>query len=91
MSRDYSEISIDELEIIVRDGLKSEFWQWFTYNFEEDQKLILDRLLDLKMTNWDDVVKVVNLIATYKTRNEMVTAPWAIIRDLDMRRKLNSP
>lgn len=89
--RDYSNISTEELEIIVRDGLKSEFWAWFTSDFEEQQQLILDRVVDLKLTKWDDVIKIVNLIATYKTRSELINSPGAILRDLDMRRKLSSP
>ena len=89
MNRDYSKLEPEEIELIVKDGLKSEFWKWFTATFDEDQKLILDRIVDLKLTDWNDVVKVVNLIASYKTRSEMVNSPLAFLRDMEMRRQLN--
>ncbi len=90
MSKDYSNLQNKELEIIIKDGLKSDFWKWFTANHEEGQKSILDQLVSLRLTGWDDLVRIVNLLASYKAREEFTNYPMSILKMLEVEEQNNN-
>lgn len=89
MSKDYTNLSNDEVEIIVKDGLKSEFWKWYTANYEEGQKTILDQVISLRLQGWDDLVKIVNLLASYKSREESFNFPMSILKMMEIEKQNN--
>lgn len=89
MPRDYNNLSNEEIEIIVKEGLRSDFWKWYTANYEEGQKAVIDQLLSRRLTGWDDLVTIVNLLASYKSREEAFNYPMSILRMLDIERENN--
>ena len=89
MPKDYNNLKNEELDIIIRDGLKTEFWQVLTYNFKDAQQQILDQIISLRLTSWDDLVRIVNLIASYKTREEFINWPLSTLRMIEIERNNN--
>lgn len=85
--KDYFNLGNKELELIIKDGLKSEFWQVLTHNFKDSQQQILDQIISLRLTSWDDLIRIVNLIASYKTREEFVNWPLSTLRMLELEEK----
>lgn len=75
MDRDYSNLQSDDLELIIKEGLKSDFWKWFTTTYDEGQKAIVDEIVSRRMTGWDDLVTIVKLISSYKSREEIFNFP----------------
>lgn len=75
MERDYSNLSNEDLELIIKDGLQSEFWKWFKTGFEEGQTEIVNQLITMRLTSWDDVVKIVDLISRHKARSLVYSMP----------------
>ena len=89
MPRDYNNLKNEELDIIIRDGLKTEFWQWFTANYNEGQKQILDQVVSLRLTGWDDLVMVVKLLSSYKSREEVFNYPLNTLKVIEIERNNN--
>ena len=83
MERDYSNLQGEELEIIIKDGLRSEFWKWLTATYDEGQEAITNDLMTLPLTSWDDVIRVVKLQSSYKARVEIFKYPEAELKAIE--------
>lgn len=87
--KDYDDLKNEELDIIIREGLRSEFWKWYSHNFEESQKKLIDQVVSLRLTGWDDLVKIVNLLASYKSREEYMNWPLNVLKAIEIERENN--
>lgn len=87
--RDYNNLSDSDIELIIKDGIKSEFWKWFSTGFEDQQNHLMQQIVSMRMTGWDDVVKIVNLIASYKTRAEIMNFPMTVLKQIEVERENN--
>lgn len=90
MDRDYSNLQNDDLEIIIKEGLKSDFWKWYTTGFEEGQKEIVNQITSMRLTSWDDLVKIVDLLSRHKARELSYNMPMIALKVIETERQ-NKP
>jgi len=90
MPKDFNELTDEELELIVREGLKSDFWKLLTNDHEIGQKGILDQVVSLRLTSWDDLVRIVGLLASYKSREENYNYPMSILKAIEVNKQNQS-
>lgn len=84
MPRDYNNLTNNETELIIKEGLQSEFWKLLTNSYQDSQKQLLDQVVSLRLTSWDDLVRIVNLLASYKTREEIFNWPQVTLKSIEI-------
>lgn len=90
--RDFDKLPIQDIEALVREGLKSEFWKWFLHMNKKAQvgndKTLgeAEAMHRLRVTGWDDVVRLIQLNAIYKTREELLDYPNSVLRAIEIQK-----
>lgn len=78
------ELTNAELKLIVREGLKSPFWELLKERLEDTKKIAMDRLTRGHVRSMDACIQIANYNAIYKTAEELVRWPESILASIAM-------
>ena len=92
-ARDFDKLPIQDIEALVKEGAQSEFWKWFVHMNKKSQvgsNSILgeaEAMHRLRVNGVDDVVKLIQLNAIYKTREEILGYPDSVLKAIEIQKK----
>ena len=94
-ARDFDKLPVQDLENLIQSGIDSEFWKWFVHvnkKAQDGNSGILgeaEAMHRLRVSSWDDVVKLIQLNAIYKTREEILGFPQMVLKTMEIQKKVN--
>ena len=79
---DIADLSNEDLENIVSEGVKTVFWKWLKFKLENTKLSARTQLERRKIETLDDCISLAKWNAIFKTTEELINLPENLLKSI---------